>query len=74
VTRIFLTRIFSSHKEKHIRKGALNHSYNWLSRNIPKWKENVILNSKKSDLSQSSRERILHIFDRNFFQKIFGEF
>jgi hypothetical protein len=28
VTRIFLTRIFSSHKEKHIRKGALNHSYN----------------------------------------------
>lgn len=74
VTRIFLPRIFLIHKDKHIRLGAFNHAKNWLALNIPNWKDNVILNSEKSDLSNESREKILHIFDRSFFKKIFGVF
>lgn len=74
VTRIFLSRIFLSYKDKHTRKGSLSFSKNWLTINIPNWKNNIILNSKKADLSEESRQRVLNIFDRSFFRKIFGGF
>jgi hypothetical protein len=73
VTRIFLSRIFLSHNDKQIRKGAMKFSNNWLELNIPHWRNNPILTSKKVNLSELSRQRVLNIFNRRFFKKIFGE-
>ena len=73
-TRIFLSRIFLSYDDKYVRKGAMKHSLNWLEMNIPSWQKNPILNSKKVSLSEESRERVLNIFNRRFFKKIFGKF
>jgi hypothetical protein len=69
-TRIFLSRIFLLYKEKDVRKGALRFAENWLNINVPKWKENPILLSKKVDLTEESRQRIINIFKRNFYKKI----
>lgn len=72
VTRIFLSRIFLVYEDRNTRKGAINFAKNWLSSNIPNWKTNKILNSKKTDLSNESRERILNIFDWKLFSKNLG--
>jgi hypothetical protein len=53
---VFLIRMFHVYSQRDVRQNAVEKTATWLSKNIPEWRNNKILNSNKSRNSKILKE------------------